>query len=63
MATPETMIAGSVARRIRRSEVVLKGRIPRATFRRLLLKEPTVGLRVLEAMARRARPREPIDHQ
>lgn len=38
-------------------------KIPRPSFRQLLLKEPTVGLRVLEEMARRARAREPIEHQ
>lgn len=38
-------------------------KIPRPSFRRLLLKEPTVGLRMLEEMAQRARRREPIQRQ
>jgi CRP-like cAMP-binding protein len=38
-------------------------KIPRPAFRQLLVKEPTVGLRMLEAMARRAREREPITTQ
>lgn len=38
-------------------------KIPRPSFRQLLVKEPTVGLRMLEVMAQRAREREPITTQ
>jgi CRP-like cAMP-binding protein len=38
-------------------------KIPRPSFRQLLLKEPAVGLRMLEEMAQRARAREPIKRQ
>lgn len=38
-------------------------KIPRAGFRQLLEKEPSVALRILEEMARRARPHEPTPTQ
>jgi CRP-like cAMP-binding protein len=38
-------------------------KIPRPSFRQLLLKEPAVGMRMLEEMAQRARAREPIKRQ
>lgn len=38
-------------------------KIPRPSFRQLLLKEPAVGLRMLEVMASRARKHEPISTQ
>ena len=38
-------------------------KLPRASFRRLLISEPTVAVGILETMARRARAREPVASQ